>query len=137
MLKSDFSKAKVGDSVLSLAKGWSKITKILSDKNDPYPIKIAKVGCFTKTGKFVGTDELPTLFLEDEVSESFLEVYGQPPRNFSKGEVIAVKNYHDDSWSYASFVEIIEGLYKVSSFGGEQIFICKIARPLNPIERGW
>ena len=76
--KSDLSKVKVGDWVLTLESGWVKFEEFNKAGGEFYHNNGIRIGSDAK---------YPTCFPADQVPVRFLEIYGPPPaRNDLKKE---------------------------------------------------
>ena len=83
-LKSDLSRSKKGDWVLTLQNGWAKITHVgkewvsINDKD------------YTKEGRDSEDDRYSTCFPADQVPKPYLEIFGPPPCPFKRGDRVIV-----------------------------------------------
>ncbi len=102
-LKSDLSKVKVGDWVLTLQFGWGKVEEIAKNM---YPIKIrarADAVSYSMSGKRHSYDTYPTCFPIDQAPECFLEIYGPPPVEFREHEPVWISE-EGVIWKIALFL---------------------------------
>lgn len=90
-LKSDLSKSKVGDWVLTTQAGWAQI--ILINDYDEVEVRYPKrTELFNRDGKLYDEDPYPTCFPADQVPPQLLELYGPPPVEFKDGEPVWVSD---------------------------------------------
>lgn len=105
--KQDFSNAKVGDKVFSIQEGWTEIVRI--SEGIEYPIMLQNDTAYTLDGKYVYTDQYPSLFAQHTVFPREMEVYIGFEDKWVKKQIIWVENGYAISSignSYKTYREI-------------------------------
>ncbi len=123
-LKSDLSKVKVGDWVLTLQFGWAKVKEV--NPNYDYPIFVGSE-TYTEDGELKGGDLFPTCFPVDQVPSQFLEIYGPPPIEVKDGEPCWVSDDNETWYPRVFREESEEGFVTYGGLGDFNIwkYCCK------------
>ena len=105
---------KVGDKVFCYnLRGWGEVIKIFNDDN-PFPVYCSfELGnsSFTKDGKFY-SEAPPILSFTEYTLEGFSQE--RPEDLPKKGDIVWVRDWEEQSWTIAHFIQKSNGGYYVT-----------------------
>jgi len=110
----NYNKLKLGDWVWTIQYGWVQISKITSTqiavntRNEDEVIQV----CYTRKGKFFGSDKFPSLFPE---ALPQVDPFSQSPC-LTKGDTVLVRHNNTASWKPAYFAAYKPGCPGIMCF---------------------
>ena len=127
-LKSNLRNVEVGDWACSLFNGWDTVSEI-----KPPAVYLKHGHWFYMDGRYDDDDKYPTCFTTEQVPQAYIDLFGPPPEEFKRGEVVWCS---DDEmyWNIAVFTRMTaNGTFQVShsdSVWKEYKYCRKIKNPI-------
>lgn len=124
-MKVDLSKVKVGDKILTIEEGWTKV--LSTDYSIDYPIETDR-GAYTLEGKSSAIDKLPSAFLEYPFKEQPIET----------DTLVYFRDYEYQNWHIGYYSHFKDGKHFVfdgskKSTETDVTYIFNIVTTENPL----